>query len=210
MEQIWQVSWMQGKLTEGQPVGWKVDRRFPILMKSWRKFTINPADALKVNWCWQKVRRPQLDYRRWKLPEDVWTQRKLTEYLRPHVRLTDARKVNNSWQKHPRSRRKLTEGDRRCNSRSECQQKVQRMFKSWRKILLQYVKVHVSLQKVWQTHKKWSEYPADALKLNGRYYRCTESWRKFTEGPADTMIVGTIPQDVWKVNGSLWTHVKLT
>ena len=157
-------------------------------MKSWRKFMVNPANARKVNWCWQKVLRPQFVYRRWMLSEDVWTQRKLTEYPRLHRKLTegpaDAQKVDESWRKHPRSYRKLTEGDGASHGRTECQRKLLRTFKSWPKVLLPHgklkegssatCKVHVGLQKVPQTHEKWTEYPADALKLDGSSLKVTQ------------------------------------
>ena len=166
MERIWQLPRTQGKLTEGQPEGWKVDRKSPSLMKSWCKFTVNPADAWKVNWCWQKVLRQQFVY----------------------SRSCGCTTVDGSWWKVLRTHGKLTEGSaairkvhRRTSGCTESWWKLPKVVWMQRK-LTTYPRSHGKLtegaadaKKAW---RKLTETSATAQKVDERSYVRTECQRK--------------------------------
>ena len=178
---------MQGKLTEGQPVGWKVDRRSLRLMKSWRRFTVNPAVAWKVNWCWQKVLRPMFVYRRSRGCTNRW--RKLMKGT------ADARKVDGSWWKVLQTHGNFTEGFvaiRKVHGRtSGCTE-------SWWKLSV-----------VVQTQRKLTEYPrphGKLTKVDRNTHNRTESWLKVTEGPTVARNVNRRFRECSKVEGRFLGH----
>ena len=122
---------MQGMLTEGQPARRKVNRRSLGLTKSWRKFTISPVDARKVDWCWRKVlqlRRlfmENVDVERWLLTEghaDAW---KVNGWSLGHTE---------SWRKSMECAAGMRKVDRRSHRRTESWRNLRKCPADMRKV----------------------------------------------------------------------------
>ena len=148
-------------LTEGQADIRKVGRRSRSLTISWWKFTVSPADARKVDWCWQKVPR---------------MQKMLTEVP------VEPRKVDGSWRRVLRTQAKLTKVGSKTHDCSESWLKVTEGTTIARNVNGSFrgrTNVDVSLRKVLRSLGKLKEGSSAARKVHVGLKRscgCTKTW----------------------------------